>query len=60
MKKSGKKRGKKGGKDWRFVRLEKTSFSKTVNPLPLKSLKNDERKEKKRKEKNEQQTDQLK
>ena len=36
---------KKGGRDWRFVRLEKTSFPKTESPLSLKLLrmKNEEK-----------------
>ena len=30
---------KKGKRDWRFVRLEKTSFPKTESPLEWKLLK---------------------
>ena len=30
-------------RDWRFVRLEKTSFPKTESPLDSKSLENEKR-----------------
>ena len=30
---------RRGKRDWRFVRLEKTPFPKTRSPLPQKSLK---------------------